>query len=178
MYGGISGVPRGIHDIQTCYTPNLHASIITATRHPRTTSCLCIILILHIWTKVSILALPSALFVCRYAGLGQPVVYGRWRWGSIVYCRSARQICHSSPVTQIRHSRCSRAPQCNSHKAPTWPMVIFFTKTAHILLILGSWCITHARLLPLYKEEGSFDSMSDRNDQHIIDYQVLKVLKI
>ena len=79
MYGGISSVPRGIHDIQTCYTPNLHASIITATRHPRTTSCLCIILILHIWTKVSILALPSALFVCRYAGLGWPVVYGRWR---------------------------------------------------------------------------------------------------
>ena len=154
MYGGISSVPRGIHDIQTCYTPNLHASIITATRHPRTTSCLCIILILHIWTKVSILALPSALFVCRYAGLGQPVVYGRWRWGSIVYCRSAREIRHSSPVTQIRHSRCSRAPQCNSHKAPTWPMVIFFTKTAHILLILGSKCITLAHLLSLHKKKA------------------------
>ena len=70
MYGGISGVPRGILDIQTCYTLNLHASIITATRHPRTTSCLCIILILRIKSEVSIPALPSALFMCRYAGLG------------------------------------------------------------------------------------------------------------
>ena len=154
MYGGISSVPRGIHDIQTCYTPNLHASIITATRHPRTTSCLCIILILRIKSEVSILALPSALFVCRYAALGWPVVYGRLRRGSIVYCRSAREIRHSSPVTQIRHSRCSRAPQCNSHKAPTWPMVIFFTKTAHILLILGSKCITLAHLLSLHKKKA------------------------
>ena len=172
MYGGISVVPRGIHDIQTCYTLNLHASIITATRHPRTTSCLCIILILHIcWTEVSIPALPSALFVCWYAALGWPVVYGWWRWGSMVYCRSAREICHSSPVTQIRHSRCSRAPQCNSHKAPTWPMVIFFTKTAHILLILGSRCITQARLLSLHeKKAAKFYSISDKNDQHMIDY--------
>ena len=34
MYGGISVGARGIHDIQTCYTPPLPASIITQHQTP------------------------------------------------------------------------------------------------------------------------------------------------
>ena len=71
-------MPRGIHDIQTCYTPNLHASIITATRHPRTTSCLCIILILRIRARCQ-----SPPFLRLFLCAGMQPSDGRW---SMVGC--------------------------------------------------------------------------------------------